>query len=458
MLTRFQELLEKKGDHWAEGHLKAQPILVAYSGGADSTCLLHMLWKLGYDVSAGHLFHGQRAEGLEEMDRCKRFCEGLGIPFYSGTADVPQLSQSQKVSLEEAGRLARYQFLQALVQEENIRWIATGHTMSDQAETVLFHLIRGAGMKGLAGIPDRRDNIIRPLLDFSRSETREYCQREGLWFHDDPANSDCQNARTKIRLEVMPQLEMINHAAVNHIVQAAQSLREEDCFLDELALHALADSAIPDQDWSFLTHGHELLLSTDRLRELYPVIRKRLVRSAVQSLGGELSRIQTDLLSEGIERGGKGSITEDRAHINCVWNADSLCIFKPCLDLINRQPLMASHSDRRWIIKVDHQGEEISISKQSNVCTIDEAALIGNLEIRPASDGGKMVPIGMSGHKRVSDILQESGMTSTARSRLPIIWDGDGPIWVPFCRVADRVKVTDGTRKVLRLALEPLGE
>jgi tRNA(Ile)-lysidine synthase len=168
-------MLERFRDHLATSGLVPDgvPILVGYSGGADSTCLVHLLHQVGIPIVAAHLHHGQREEAETELKLCQAFAESLNIPFVSGRADVPRLAQDIRIGLEEAGRNARYGFFQQAAYQTGCDLIATAHTRDDHVETVLFNITRGTGMSGLAGIPERRDSIVRPLLPFTRQETRD---------------------------------------------------------------------------------------------------------------------------------------------------------------------------------------------------------------------------------------------------------------------------------------------
>ncbi len=200
-------------------------VLVGYSGGADSTCLLHLLVTMGFDVVAGHLHHGQREEAERELRLCEAFSAQLGVPIVTGRADVPRLSSDLGIGLEEAGREARYAFFrQAAFQTESVL-VATAHTRTDLVETMLHNMARGSGLTGISGIPDRRDNIVRPLLPFSREETRAYCEERGFWFHDDPANQDLSFSRARIRHRILPELRAINPSADAALLRLAETAR-----------------------------------------------------------------------------------------------------------------------------------------------------------------------------------------------------------------------------------------
>ena len=280
-------MLEKMRRHLESTGLipEGARVLVAYSGGADSTCLLHLLSQLGIDVVAAHLHHGQRPEGDKEMKLCETFADSIGVPFVGGRADVPAIAAERKVGLEEAGREARYTFLAQAADRLDCDFIATGHTRDDHSETVLLHMARGSGLAGLAGIPAKRDNVVRPLLPFSRTETKAYCV--GLWTHDDPSNSDESFSRARIRHRVLPELRHINPEINETIARLSAIVSEEDVFLNGMAAAALEQcEVLLNGDLRFLTLDIEAAFDAERLRHLPPALLRRAIRLACQAIGG----------------------------------------------------------------------------------------------------------------------------------------------------------------------------
>ncbi|MBQ2692815.1 MAG: tRNA lysidine(34) synthetase TilS [Clostridia bacterium] len=233
-------------------------VLAGFSGGADSVTLLSVLHELSHGVGdvpafplyACHVHHGIRgAEADRDEQFCRAFCEERGIPFTALHADVPKLASARGESLETCGRKVRYAFFEE-VSDRILRQhpdlsgvrVATAHTASDNAETVLFHLARGTGLAGLTGIPPVRGSIIRPLIDLGREDIEAYCADLGLSYMTDSTNDDVSYARNRIRHEVLPALEAIHHGATGHIARTAATLqRDADCF-DELAERLLQRS------------------------------------------------------------------------------------------------------------------------------------------------------------------------------------------------------------------------
>ena len=233
-------------------------VLVGFSGGADSVTLLSVLQELSggfgdvpaFPLYACHVHHGIRgAEADRDEQFCRTFCEERGIPFTALHADVPKLAAESGESLETCGRKVRYGFFEE-VSDRILRQhpdlsgvrVATAHTASDNAETVLFHLARGTGLAGLAGIPPVRDSVIRPLIELGREDIEAYCEDRGLPYMIDSTNDDVSYTRNRIRHEVLPALEEVCHGATGHIAKTAAKLqRDAECF-DELAERLLERS------------------------------------------------------------------------------------------------------------------------------------------------------------------------------------------------------------------------
>ncbi len=212
-------------------------ILVAFSGGADSMCLLHLFKSMSYNVSAAHLNHMLRGENADKDEECaKNFCKKYDIPFYSKQVDIAELSKKSGISEETAGRNERYKFFSFLKKEHHFDKIATAHNKNDNAETILMHFLRGSGQAGLSGIPVKRNDIIRPILSCTRKEIEEYCEMHNLQYVTDSTNFELICTRNKIRLDLLPYLEKeFNSNIINTICNLGDILSEENAFLKKLA-------------------------------------------------------------------------------------------------------------------------------------------------------------------------------------------------------------------------------
>ena len=229
-------------------------VVAGVSGGADSMALLHVLQSRRKDwpelkVTAAHVNHCLRgAEADRDEEHVRRYCQREGIPLEVLKIDVREEAAKRKLGLEACGRAVRYEFFRRLAGENGV--IATAHTLSDLAETVLLHLTRGTGLKGLCGIPPVRENIVRPLIDCSRREIEDYCREHKIPYVTDSTNLEARYSRNKVRLQVLPALKEINPAFEEAVGRMAQSLREDDGCLCEEARELLGRAALEKGGWS----------------------------------------------------------------------------------------------------------------------------------------------------------------------------------------------------------------
>lgn len=253
---------------------KGDTVTCALSGGADSVAMTHLLWSLrdslGITVRACHLNHHLRGEQSDaDAAFCADFCEKLGIPLTIGDADVAARMAQTGESMEEAARACRYAFF-----AEQPGLVATAHNANDNLETVLMALVRGTGLKGLCGIPPKRANIIRPLLNCTREEILAYLSENGLSYREDETNAKDDCLRNRLRHRVVPLLKEENPSLFAAASKMAFSLREDETYLQQKAdaLLAAADRG----------KGRYL---AKLLRDAPTPVRRRAIRSVLSDLG-----------------------------------------------------------------------------------------------------------------------------------------------------------------------------
>jgi len=259
-------------------------ILIALSGGADSVALLHVLMSLkevlGISrIYAVHINHGLRGEAAARDEQfVQDLCVPLSIPLEIYHADVKTLAQKESLSIEEAGRKARYQHLQQAATHFGANKIATGHHQNDNAETIIMNLSRGAGLKGLCGIPYTNGNIIRPLLDISRAEIETYLTENNLTYITDETNTSDEYTRNRTRHTVLPTIEAaLNPNAAQTIAQNAALFHAEDEYLNEIAYQKYNDCRVSANT-----------LNIQKLSALHVAIARRVIRHAI----AEISTLQ----------------------------------------------------------------------------------------------------------------------------------------------------------------------
>ena len=244
VLKRVQKFMEEEGMLSGE-----DSIVCALSGGADSMAMTHILFQIvGKErllcAHVNHGIRGEEADGDEEF--VQNWCRDMGLELRVFRADVPKEAKATGEGLEECGRRLRYRFLGELSQK-NGALIATAHTRSDQAETVLLHLIQGAGARGLSGIWPVRGNIIRPVLCLSREETVGYCRENGILWREDSTNRCLDYTRNRLRHQVLPLLREMNPNMEEALVRTADSFRQDESCLDKIARELVEKARLPEK-------------------------------------------------------------------------------------------------------------------------------------------------------------------------------------------------------------------
>ncbi len=269
-----------------------QTVLVACSGGPDSMALLHLSLELGTDegfaTAAAHFHHGLRPRATADERFVQTAAFKLDLPYFAGRGDVRALASARGLGIEEAGRLARYAFLERAAVEAGAARIATGHTLNDQAETVLLRLLRGTGPMGLSGIPVKRGlTIVRPLLGLERREILSYLTDRGIAFRHDETNRDTDILRNRVRHRLIPYLERgFEPAIVRSLARLARIAADEEAWLDATAASRLkkmrgGTPASPTLDAA-------------ALRRLPPALARRVVRAFVLLIKGDLRNVSLD--------------------------------------------------------------------------------------------------------------------------------------------------------------------
>jgi tRNA(Ile)-lysidine synthase len=423
-------------------------VLVAVSGGADSLALLHALDRLRDEFSltlaVAHLDHGIRPDTAEDLALVEGAAAGLGLPLICDRVDVPALAREKKLNLEEAARLARREFLARAMGEACATKIALGHTRTDVAETVLLHLLRGAGPRGLRGILPSTPPYIRPLILLSREETRAFCAREGIPFRDDPTNEDRRLLRNAIRHEVLPILSRRNPRAEEALARAAGLLAEAEEVLAWAADFACAEVSREDG------------LDLELLRSLPRSVQALVVRRAGEEAGVVLAQCHVDAVVEGIRRG-RGEVRLPRG-LSARIGSGVLQFGSPDRDLA-LPPAWEVPGEGEAVI--GELGWAFSLRRVPRpprlvppnpfVTYLDPHRLVPPLLVRTPRPGDRLRPFGLTGTKRVRDLLMEARVPRWERGRWPLLCDGRGIAWVVGVRPSEDHRVAMETNEVLRV-------
>ena len=258
-------------------------MLCAVSGGADSMCLLHLAWSMaetgGFQVAAAHYNHSLRgAESDRDAAFVAEWCALQGIPCIVGAGDVGREAELRGLGVEETARQMRYEFLRTVADTTGCDRIATAHSADDNLETLLLHLVRGAGLHGLAGIPPRRGDIVRPLLTTARADIMAYLEEHHVPHVEDSTNTDEAYARNRIRRQVVPVLRQLNPRLTESAAETMGYLRADDDFLNAQAAAACRNARWAEDD---------LVIEARYIAQAPAAIAPRAVRQILSQMGGE---------------------------------------------------------------------------------------------------------------------------------------------------------------------------
>ncbi|MBR1497360.1 MAG: tRNA lysidine(34) synthetase TilS [Oscillospiraceae bacterium] len=423
---------------WMEGEGMLPPpgtgILAACSGGADSVALLHLLHQMeDLRLVCAHFNHRLRGE---ESDRDEGFvralCADWGVPFVSGGEDVAAYAARQGLGVEEAARERRYRFLRRAAAERGCALIATAHNAGDNAETVLFHLLRGSGTLGLCGIPPRRGGIIRPLLNVSRREIEDYLSRHGLPHVEDSSNADLRYTRNSLRRQVLPMLEALRPGASARICAAAALLREDEDYLGGLAEEFIKANCRPP------------LLPLEPFRALPRPVAMRVLRTLAGSPGrAHLLRLYA-LCTEGEGPGALEipgmRVLREGAFVR--FGAEEL---PPPLEKRPISPgetLLLPGDGRSLRCFVTENTKEIH--KSFNTFYFKSENICDRLYVAFRAPGDSIRLAGRGCTKSLGKLFREAGLSGAERARRLVISDGSGPVAVEGFGVAERCAAERG--------------
>jgi tRNA(Ile)-lysidine synthase len=438
--------------------LAGGPLLVAVSGGPDSITLLHLLSAWVRTNHRGlHVFHMDHGLRGEESAEDARFvleqAKALGWPSTLVGLAPGELARMGG-STQEAARSRRYEELIRLAHRIGAAAILTGHNQDDQAETVLMRFLRGAGAHGLAGIPPVtvRDGVplLRPLLETSRAEIEAYCRTFGLAYRIDSSNLHTDYLRNRLRQELLPHLaETYNPAIRRTLSQMAAVLREEDGWLDGLAANHMQVARLPSP-------ANQIELAVSVLTAAPIPLQRRVIRLAVQELSGagegcSLASVERvlDLLAraEGARQVPLGprlwAVREyDRLRITREESFGEWTGGEWPLALTGAQVI--PELDMRVEVG-EGDGPGRPLAPDERVAVFDVALLPGPLLVRTRRPGDRLYPVGMTGSKKLQDILVDAKVPRRLRDRMPLIAAGDEILWLPPDRLDRRFLATERT-------------
>ena len=434
---------------------KGDKILLGLSGGPDSVFLFHFLQKFRkkfkIELGAVHINHKLRGKDANKDELfCKRLCDKYYVPFYSVRKNVKALSAKKKISLEEAGREVRYDVFEKTAKKEGYSIIATAHNCSDNAETVLLNLIKGTGIKGLAGIPPKRGNIIRPVLSVNKKEILQYLESKKHSYRTDSSNLDSDFERNFIRNELSPQIKAkLNPLFEEKLFNTAGIVRNILPMLEKIVSTAIENSVkfqkgkikisvqgLKNFDESFYADIFKNAIENRLKISLKYKILNELVYLVKQQTGSQI-----------LLPGGYIAVKERNEIIICKINKE-----KPFNEIEIKIGETVKVNSRRLSVRIRDKYLNSAENKDREYISadnIDEKFLI-----RRWKNGDRFHPLGLMGTKKVSDFLNEQKISSLDKKNQLVLINRNKIVWVIGIRLDDRFKITKSTQRIIELCLK----
>lgn len=420
-------------------------VLVLLSGGADSVCLLHAaIGMLGTErVQALHVNHGLRAAADADERFCAALCDRLEVKLHVERVAVPG-----EGNMEAAARDARYEAAERTRAAAGLDLIATGHTASDQVETILYRLVSAPGRRAVLGMEPRRGRVVRPLLSVWRDDTRAYCRAAGLEWIEDESNEDRRLARNLLRHDVLPLLRRVNTGADGNLLSTASELRDEseviDAAVDEAMRRTRAGGAPPAVD-------------VGRLAAEPPAVRRLVLRRLAEAAAAqpvvlrpqdarEIERIALRGGSGAVDLGGGLRATVEYGMVRFGAGTEAASPDPVVLAV----PGACRFGD--WDLTAEIVAGPPSDDRGSpDEPRLDAERLGGSLTVRAWRDGDRMQPLGLDGTKSLQDIFGDRKVPRSLRRSLPVVESHGEIAWVAGVAVSDRFRVGPHTRATVRL-------
>lgn len=432
------EKIEEKVKYFLEKYnlLNSEtPVLIAFSGGYDSMCLLDVLSRLCTNVVAIHLNHNWRGqESLKDEKNCKHFCDEKGVKFYSETLSA----KIQKT--ETAARTARYDFFEKCAEKFNSKVIFTAHNANDNAETIIYRIAKGTGIYGLCGIAEKRGIFYRPLLTVKRSEIEAYCKKHNLNPNNDSSNSDTKYKRNLIRKNILPQLGSINPNAIETI--------------NSLSEVAKSDNAVIEEYLKTLKNPYE----TKNFLKFSTAVQARLIYNLFTQYNLNYDRAKIERAIKFIQE----NHTSKSGKTLSLNKNHSLFVNSKTIEIITKTThtdlavtILKEGSyefeDKIFIIQKAAEKQVSEFPNDSELKAFVDLSGYEELTLRHRKDGDFIKPLGCCGTQKLKKYLNEKKVPAHKKDKMVFLASKNEILWAPALGLSEKIKVVNRPTHVLKL-------
>lgn len=445
-------------------------ILVALSGGPDSVCLLHMLYrikdKFNLKLGAIHINHMLRGE---EADKDENYiidlCEQMGIKHYVKRINIEYIAKETNVSLETAGRNERYKAFEEIKIKDKYNKIAVAHNANDQAETILMRIMRGTGLEGLTGIkPQREGGIIRPILCLNRQEIEDYCEYNGLNPRIDASNYDRHYSRNRVRLDILPYMrDNFNKDIIDTLNRMTLLLQKDNEFIEEYSQKCY--------NIYCKKHNNKLEILKELFEKEMESIITRVVIIAFKEISKSYQNFEMKHIYEIVnlasrETGKKINLTNniicENLYGNIVLSKNDNKYYNSCVKTeikLDKDNIIENIEFNNYIInfEVIENKKKEKFTKNNLIKLFNYDKIEKEILIRYRKDGDKIIPLGMSGSKKVKDIFINSKVPREERDNTPILCFDDKISWIVGYKTSQLFKIDSDTKMILKITVNRKG-
>jgi len=419
-------------------------VLVGFSGGPDSTALLHVLKSLGIKTYALHIHHQLRDKNADEDEKfAVQVCQDWDIPITTRKIDVKKYAKEHKMSIEESARVLRYEVLSKEASRLRCNKIAIGHNANDNTETVILNLTRGTGLSGLAGIPPKRDNIIRPLIEMTRKDLLQYLRKFKISYCTDMSNIELGYRRNYIRHKIIPYLNKINPNLDQTILRTSEIIRTTNNDIISMVEETKKEVIIK-------VDPNGVVLDIKKLLFYNLLIRREIIKTILPRL--EFDQIESILELTNKQSGKRVELTkslfawreydrlylgrhEDKKISNKIWKVN--------IGKMTRIPELAIE----LMAKTTKTGD---VTKDDNYAIFDKSAITLPLSLRLRKTGDRFIPF-KGKEKKLKDVLIDDKIPVRVRNHLPLLCDANNILWIIGSRRSNIGLITKNTREFLEI-------
>jgi tRNA(Ile)-lysidine synthase len=420
---------------------KKDKLLLAFSGGVDSVVLASLLNAGGYSFALAHCnfqLRGKESDSDEKF--CRDFAKKLKLEIYCERFETDQYAREYDLSIQMAARELRYTWFKELIGQKKFDFVLTAHHANDNIETVLINLIRGTGIHGLQGIPEKQKHVVRPLLFASKEDIHDYAKKNKIKYRHDSSNDEAKYKRNFLRLNIIPELKKLNPSLENTFANNIKLFRQASEIVSAFSKHKKEE----------IISGNANNLKIDNKKLLQESSKELLLFEWLSPMGFNSDQVNQLLIS--IAHNSNGKLFYSSTH-KALTDRNYVYIEKLDPTETAREFIIQQPEDFASLpFNIEHEiTEDKSLTRDKSIALLDLSKLEFPLKIRRWEEGDRFQPLGMKGSKKLSDFFTNQKLSRFEKEKVWVLCDSKTIVWVVGWRIDERYKISPATTLVLKL-------